>query len=47
VSSNEQAVAQKALTLKPKSLREVCGAGVLRFYFGLDSVDVEGGKAVR
>jgi hypothetical protein len=43
---NEQAVAQKALTLKPKPLREAGGADVLRFYFGLDAVDVEGSKAV-
>ena len=38
--SNKQAVAQKALALKPKPLCEVRGADVLRFYFSLDAVEM-------
>ena len=44
--ANKQAVAQKALPLEPKPLRETGRADVLWFYFGLDAMDIEGGKAV-
>lgn len=45
--SNKQAVAQKALALKPKPLCEVRGADVLRFYFSLDAVENAVGRGDR